>query len=118
LDIYYYFSFEFLYVYKTIYAILVVEKWQSDTSRLLITMGIHQKEQLRYLDNIQTIVNSTNAIGNVDIIHKEKTKEEEIIYRQFPITCLEHFNELDDELKQIKLSKVDVYDALVSFKFM
>ncbi|KAL5234629.1 hypothetical protein ACI65C_002039 [Semiaphis heraclei] len=60
-----------------------------------------------------TFVNSANAIGNVDIIHKEKTKEEEIIYRQFPITCLEHFNKLDDELKQIKLSKVDVYDALV-----
>jgi len=49
---------------------------------------------------------------------RKKTKEEEIIYRQFPITCLENFNELDDELKQIKLSKVDVYDALVSFKFM
>lgn len=97
------------------YAILVIEKWQSNTSRLLISMGIHQKEQLKYLDNIQTIVNTANvsSISNVDI-NKDKNKEEDIIYRQFPITSLETLNKLDDELKQLKLAKVDVYDALVS----
>lgn len=82
-------------------------------------MGIHQKEQLKYLENIQYLANTANSssISNVDV-NNDKKKEEEIIYSQFPITSLETLNELDNEVKQLKLSKVDIYNALVSFKFM
>lgn len=64
-------------VYLKLYAILDIEKWQSDTSRLLITVGIHQKEQLRYLENIQNVVISVNStsFSNVDI-NKDCNKKE------------------------------------------
>ncbi|KAF0750281.1 putative leucine-rich repeat-containing protein [Aphis craccivora] len=88
---------------------LVIEKWQSDTTRLIITMGIHQKEQLQYLENIQHIVNT----ASVTSISNDINKEEDIIYIKFPITSLETINELDNEVKQLKLLKVVVYDSLI-----
>jgi len=77
-------------------------------------MGIHQKEQLQYLENIQHIVNT----ASVTSISNDINKEEDIIYIKFPITSLETINELDNEVKQLKLLKVVVYDSLVSFKCM
>lgn len=107
-----------VFIYIQLYETLVIEKWQSDTSRLIITMGIHQKEQLKYLENIHYTVNTASITSISNDINKDKNKEEDIIYSKFPITSLETLNELDNEVKQLKLLKVDVYDALVSFKFM
>jgi len=84
-------------------------------SRLLITMSLHQKEQLNYLQNIQMMVNNINTIPTDVDNCTTKNKEEDIIYYQFPATSLDVLNKLDNEVKVLKSTKVDVYNALVSY---
>lgn len=98
--------------------ILVVEKRQSDTSRLLITIGIHQKEQLQYLENIQNILNKPILQSNSFDINANQNQEEDILYSRFPATSLEVFNKLDDEVKSLKCANIDVYNSLVIYLFI
>lgn len=44
-----------------------------------------------------------------------KNKEADIIYCQFPATSLDVLDKLDNEVKVLKFTKIDVYNALVSY---
>jgi len=78
-------------------------------------MGLLQKEQINYLQNIQMMVNNINTIPtNIDN-YTAKNKEEDIIYCQFPATSLDVLNKLDNEVKVLKSTKINTYNALVSF---
>jgi len=77
-------------------------------------MGLHLKEQLNYLQNIQMMVNNINTIPT-DIDNYTAKNKEEDIYSQFPATSLDVLNKLDNEVKVLKSTKIDVYNALVSF---
>ncbi|XP_025419952.1 uncharacterized protein LOC112690209 isoform X1 [Sipha flava] len=89
-------------------------KWQTDTSRLLITMGLHQKEKLQYLKNIQSMVNNINTVPINSHDNTNRYKEEGIaIYNRFPATSLDILNKLDDEVKILKSTKIDAYNTLV-----
>ncbi|KAL5237318.1 hypothetical protein ACI65C_004728 [Semiaphis heraclei] len=90
----------------------IIDKWQRDTSRLLITMSLHQKEQLNYLQNIQMMVNNINTMPT-DVDNCTTKNEEDIIYSKFPATSLDVLNKLDNEVKVLKSTKIDVYNALV-----
>jgi hypothetical protein len=93
----------------------VLEKWLTDTSRLLITMGLHQKVQLQYLENIQSMVNNINTVPINSYDNTNRYKEEDIaIYYRFPATSLDILNKLDDEVKILKSTKIYAYNALVS----
>lgn len=101
--------------YLILFVFSVIDKWNQDSSRLLVTMSLHQKEQLNYLQNIQMMVNNINTIPTDIDNYTDKNKEEDIIYSQFPATSLDVLNKLDNEVKVLKSKKIDVYNALASF---
>jgi len=88
--------------YLILFVFSISDKWHQDSSRLLITMGVHQKEQLNYLQNIQMMVNNINTIPTDIDNYTAKNKKEDIIYCQFPATSLDVLNKLDNEVKVLE----------------
>lgn len=89
----------------------------SDISRTTVTISIHQKEQLQYLQNIHehSFLNTTSIIN----VHNNETrKDENNLYDKFPATSVEEFSMLDDEIKRLRSSKINAYNVLMNFKFI